>query len=47
MPASPSLVLVDPRARHRAHLRQRLLSIALGVLVAGASAIPFVLSLGR
>ena len=46
MHRSPSLVLVDPRAADRAHRRQRLLSIAVGVLVAAASAIPFVFTLG-
>jgi hypothetical protein len=47
MPELPYLVLVDPRAQQRAHARQRVLSIAVGMLVAGASAVPFLLSLGR
>lgn len=47
MPAAPLLVLVDPRAQQRAAVRQRILSIALGMLVAGASAVPFLLSFGR
>lgn len=45
MPASPVLVLVDPRAQHRAAVRQRIVSVSLGMLIAGASAIPFVLTL--
>ncbi|MET0590010.1 MAG: hypothetical protein ABWZ77_02435 [Naasia sp.] len=44
MPASPTLVLVDPRAQRRSAVRQRVLSIAVGMLVAGASAIPWALS---
>jgi hypothetical protein len=44
MPASPFLTLVDPRAQHRAQVRQRVLSIALGMTVAGVSAVPFLLS---
>jgi hypothetical protein len=47
MPASPFLVLVDPRAQQRAYVRQRVLSIAVGMVIAGASAIPFLLSLGH
>ncbi len=47
MPEVPFLVLVDPRALQRAHVRQRALSIALGMAVAGASAVPYVLSFGH
>ena len=47
MPASPFLTLVDPRAQHRALVRQRVLSIAVGMIVAGASAVPFVMSFGH
>jgi hypothetical protein len=47
MPAHPFLVLVDPRAQHRAAVRQRVLSVSLGMVIAGASAIPFVLTLGH
>ena len=47
MPTSPALTLVDPRAQQRAHLRARVLSASIGVVVAGASAVPFVLLLGR
>jgi hypothetical protein len=45
MPEVPFLVLVDPRAQHRAQVRQRVLSIAVGMTVAGASALPLLLSL--
>ena len=44
MPEVPFLVLVDPRAQQRAAVRQRVLSIAVGMTVAGASAVPFLLS---
>jgi hypothetical protein len=47
MPERPLLVLVDPRAQHRAAIRQRLLSALLGVLLAGASAVPLLLELGH
>lgn len=47
MPHVPYLTLVDPRAQQRAALRRRLLSLAAGVLVAGASAIPYALTLGH
>ncbi|MGT2427100.1 hypothetical protein [Amnibacterium kyonggiense] len=47
MPSSPVLTLVDPRAQRRAHLRERALSIAVGCLVAGASAVPLLLALGH
>ncbi|MBW4043180.1 MAG: hypothetical protein HIU86_13850 [Acidobacteria bacterium] len=47
MPEVSFLVLVDPRAQQRAHVRQRVLSIAVGMLIAGAGAVPFVLSLTR
>jgi hypothetical protein len=45
MSRSPSLVLVDPAATERASHRQRVLSITVGIAVAAASAIPFVLTL--
>ena len=45
MRRSPSLFLVDPRSRHRAAVRRRLLSCALGIAVATASAVPFLLTL--
>lgn len=47
MPASPVLALVDPRAQPRAVVRQRILSTVVGAVIAGASAIPFLLMLGR
>lgn len=47
MPASPVLVLVDPRARPRAVVGQRVLSTVVGAVIAGVSAIPFLLMLGR
>ena len=47
MPASPFLTLVDPRAQQRAHVRQRVLSITVGMVIAGASAVPFLLSFGH
>jgi hypothetical protein len=47
MPASPVLVLVDPKAQQRAFVRQRVLSVAVGMVIAGASAVPFLLSLGH
>lgn len=42
---TPVLVLVDPRAQHRAEVRRRVSSLLLGGAFAGVSAIPFVLSL--
>jgi hypothetical protein len=47
MHPSSLLVLVDPRTQQRAQVRQRVRSVALGMLVAGGSAVPFVLALGR
>jgi hypothetical protein len=47
MPEVPFLTLVDPRAQQRAALRQRVLSISIGMVIAGASAVPFLISLGR
>jgi hypothetical protein len=47
MPEIPVLTLVDPRAQQRAQLRQRVLSTAVGMFVAGASAVPFLISLGH
>jgi hypothetical protein len=47
MPEFPVLTLVDPRAQQRAHPRRRALSTAVGMLVAGASAVPFLAALGR
>jgi len=47
MPEVPALTLVDPRAQHRAQLRQRVVSTTVGMLIAGASAVPFLISLGH
>lgn len=47
MPSSPFLVLVDPRAQRRTVVRQRFLSFAVGLALAGACAIPYVLTLLR
>lgn len=47
MTPSPALTLVDPRAQQRAYVRSRVLSASIGVVIAGASAVPFVLMLGR
>jgi hypothetical protein len=47
MPEVPVLTLVDPRAQQRAQLRQRVLSTGVGMFVAGASAVPFLISLGH
>jgi hypothetical protein len=47
MPEVPVLTLVDPRMRQRVQLRQRMLSTAIGMLVAGASAVPFLIALGH
>ena len=47
MPEVPVLTLVDPRAQQRAQLRQRVLSTAVGMSIAGASAVPFLITLGR
>ncbi|WP_375388354.1 hypothetical protein [uncultured Amnibacterium sp.] len=44
MPA-PLLVLVDPRAQRRSAIRQRSASIGVGVVIALACAIPYVLTL--
>jgi hypothetical protein len=47
MPEVPVLTLVDPRAQQRAQLRQRVLSTAVGMSIAGVSAVPFLITLGR
>ena len=47
VPDVPLLTLVDPRALQRAHLRQRALSTTVGMLIAGASAVPFLAALSR
>jgi len=46
MPEVPVLTLVDPRDQQRAHIRHRALSTAVGMLIAGASAVPFLIALG-
>ncbi|TDS77264.1 hypothetical protein [Amnibacterium kyonggiense] len=47
MTPSPVLTLVDPASQRRAHLRQRALSIAVGAVIAGVSAVPLALALGH
>lgn len=43
----PSLHLVDPRRADRTRLRERLLAVAVGALLAAGAAVPFALSLAR
>lgn len=47
MPGSPSLVLVDLRTQRRDARRARLISAVVGVAIATASAVPFLLGLLR
>ena len=47
MPEVPALTLVDPRAQQRAQLRQRVLPTVIGMLVAGVSAVPFLITLSH
>jgi hypothetical protein len=47
MPEIPYLTLVDLLAQRRGRRRQRVLSTVVGMLVAAAGAVPFLLTVGH